>query len=104
MGVDLLLSGRLTITSGQAAEILGFSRWTLVRRVDRGLYANIGRCKTWGGWLFDMEDVVRAARPLASDAQIDALMEKYRQDFISAKRNRKHAKTLQEKGGHGGRG
>lgn len=89
MGVDLLMSDRPTVTSGQAAEILGFSRWTLLRRLRDGHYSNVGRCKTLSGWTFDMEDVIRTAYPSVDDAQVTMLMKEYREKFMAAKRRKR---------------
>lgn len=88
-GVDLLVSDRPTLTSGQAAEVLGFSRWTLLRRLDRGHYSNVGRCKTRGGWVFDMEDLIRIGFPTAGHAEVTMLMKQYREKFVAAKRRKK---------------
>lgn len=88
MGVDLLMSDRPTLTSGQAAAILGFSRWTLLRRLDRGHYSNVGRCKTSAGWVFDMEDLIRIGYPMAGDAEVTMLMKEYREKFMAAKRRK----------------
>ena len=88
-GVDLLLSDRPTVTSGQAAAILGFSRWTLLRRLRDGHYSNVGRCKTRSGWLFDMEGIIRRGYPTAGDAEVTMLMKQYREKFLAAKRRKK---------------
>ena len=81
-GTELIKSDRPTVTSSQAAAILGFSRWTLLRRLEQNRYSSIGRCKTRGGWIFDMEDVMRTAYPTAGDTQIALFMKEYREKFM----------------------
>ena len=93
IGVALLVSDRATLTSGQAAEVLGFSRWTLLRRLGDGYYSDVGRCKTRSGWLFDMEDIIRVGYPTAGDAEVTMLTKQYREKFLAAKR-RKSVETF----------
>lgn len=88
MGIQLIESGRPTVTSGQAGAIMGFSRWTLLRRLYNGMYSHVGRCKLMSGWIFDMEDMVRLAFPAADDAQVTMLMKEYREKFAAAKRRK----------------
>jgi hypothetical protein len=88
-GIDLVESSRPTLTSGEAASILGISRWTILRRLKDGCYTNIGRCKTRGGWIFDMEDVVRSAFPSADDDYVVELMRGFRETFMEARRRGK---------------
>jgi hypothetical protein len=39
-------------------------------------------------WAFDMEDVIRASYPSASDAEVTVLMKEYRQKFADARRRK----------------
>ena len=96
-GIELISSDRPTVTSGQAASILGFSRWTLLRRLKQGRYSGIGRCETRGGWLFDMEDTIRTAFPTADDAQVAMLMGHYREKFRRKRGGDESHEALQEK-------
>ena len=82
-------TGRPYISTGEAGQIMGVSRWTVLRRLDRWIFPNIRRALLGEGrWAFDMEDVIRASYPSASDAEVTMMMKEYRQKFADARRHR----------------
>ncbi len=85
-------TGRPYISTGQAAQIMGVSRWTVERRRKRWGFFNIRHSLLGAGrWAFDMEDVIRASYPSANDAEVTMMMKEYRQKFAKARRHRTSA-------------
>ena len=85
-------TGRPYISTGQAAQIMGVSRWTVERRRKRWKFFNIRHSLLGAGrWAFDMEDVIRASYPSANDAEVTMMMKEYRQKFAKARRHRTSA-------------
>ena len=54
---------RPTIGTGEAADILGLSRRTLLDHVTQGRYPALKRWLTRGGWRFEVNSVVSLAYP-----------------------------------------
>lgn len=83
-------TNRPYISTGEAAQIMGISRWTLSRRRERWVLSSIRHCMLGAGnrWAFDMEDVIRTSYPSASDSEITTMMREYRQKFADARRRK----------------
>ncbi len=88
---DYFTTNRPYISTGEVAQIMGVSRWTVSRRADTWAFSNIRRCILGNRWAFDMEDVIRASYPSASDDQVTMMMKEYRQEFAKARRHRTSA-------------
>ena len=67
-------TSRPYISTGEAAQIMGISRWTVLRRLEKWTFSSIRHCMLEGRWAFDTEDVIRASYPSASDAEVTVMM------------------------------
>ena len=81
-------TSRPYISTGEAAQIMGISRWTVLRRLESWKFSSIRHCMLEGRWAFDTEDVIRFSYPSASDAEVTVMMREYRQKFADARRRK----------------
>ena len=80
---------RALIYFAEAARIFGVSKPTFLRRLKKGMYADMYMVKTAGGWMADIKDVFRDAYPGFSEDTIALLIYQYRADLIERRGKKK---------------
>ena len=95
-GSDLLATGRPLIKGDEVGDIFGVSRVTVLTWLKEGKIDHIGRVRLKGGWRYDMEDVFRAAYPLADNAELIRLMKEFREAKLAKRKAKRELRKARE--------
>lgn len=80
---------RQLIRIAEAARILGMSKSTFYKHLQKGEYRSIYVIRKREGWMADIMDVFRYGYPEASADAISMLIYQYRADLVERKRRKK---------------
>ena len=86
---------RPTIGTGEAADILGLSRRTLLDHVTQGRYPALKRWLTRGGWRFEVNSVVSLAYPHLEGRELADMVKEVRDEL-----RRRRKKPREARDGH----